>query len=263
MRILTAEASNAGDSVADVLASWSPAVAAVTSISPTDACTVATRLALRYAVQCWDVPRAGKAVFWKPVLPLQGVFRTEFLHRDESEPSAPSGALRVTLEWDGNPLHVLCAQLSSAAHDADWQLVQIARELSTAQGPAFLAVDAGGAGLPVWPAFSDVWSAAHWRSIEFPEAFDAGDAARSAFGLSTAAAPTTSPGVSSLLGARRVRLFCSEHFSVVRARHVAWIGSSDAYPLIADVTSRANGVENFGNAGSNGSLSRAESYSQS
>lgn len=258
MRVLTADATDAGDSIAGIFRAVSPAVAAVTSISPARACDVATERSLRYAVQCWDAPEAGKAIFWKPGIVLQGLYRTEFQTRDGLAAAAPSGLLRVTLLWDGDPLHVSCGQLSSVAEDGEWQLAQVAAELDDVHGAAVLAIDPAGARLPQWPGYADAWSSARWRSIAYPDLFDVGDAARASFGVVTDASRASTSEAALWLRGGRVKMFCSEHFAVVRARHYPWPHSSSSNgPLVADLTARANGGEN-----DEQSLGRTGTYSE-
>ncbi len=245
MRVLTADTTGAGDSIAGIFRGACPAIAAVTSISPAGACDVATERSMRYAVQCWDVHEAGKAIFWKPGIVLQGLYRTEFQTRDGLAAAAPCGLLRVTLLWDGDPLHVSCAQLSPVAEDAEWQLAQVAAELDDVHGRAVLAIDPAGARLPQWPGYADAWSSARWRSIAYPDLFDVGDAARASFGVSTGSSRASTSEAAEWLRGGPVRMFCSEHFSVVRARHYPWPNSTGGSgPHVADLTSRANGGEN-------------------
>jgi hypothetical protein len=253
MRVLTADAKGAGDSIAAIFHAASPAVAAVTSISPASACDVATERSLRYAVQCWDDPEAGKAIFWKPGIVLQGLYRTEFQTRDGLAAAVPSGLLRVTLLWDGHPLHVSCGQLSSIVEDGEWQLAQVAAELDDVQGAAVLAIDPAGARLPQWPGYADAWSSARWRSIAYPDPFDVADAARASFGVSTETSGASISDAAAWLRGGPVKMFCSEHFSVVRARHYPWPHSSGGSgPLVADLTARAGGGENGSEAYSTG-----------
>ncbi len=223
MRILAARAGSGADGAAIELAG--AVVAAVTSITPADACTLATKHALRYAVQCWDVPEEGKAIFWRPSLALQGLYRTQFVNRDPQRATSPSGMLRVTFLWNGEPLNVLCAQLSAVQDEAEWQLMQFARELDAAQGPTLLAVDAAGFELPARPSLVDVWSAAPMRAIAYATGVDLGEATRAAFGLpasreaaGAAAAPARFPEPDA-----PVRLYCSSHFSV---RQAEWRSSA-------------------------------------
>jgi len=245
MRVLTADATGSGDSIAAIFRAAGPAIAAVTSISPSAACDVATERALRYAVQCWDVPEAGKAIFWKPDIVLQGLYRTEFQTPDGLAAAVPTGLLRVTLLWDGDPLHVSCTQLSNVADDAHWQLGQVARELDDVHGRAVLAIDSAGARLPEWPGYSDAWSGARWRSIAYPRPFDVGDETRASFGVPTASSQAPVPKTSEWLRGGYVRMFCSDHFSITFARHHPSPDPSSAGgPLVADLASRANGPDN-------------------
>ena len=211
MRILAATAQDSTTAAARAIAAIDPLIAAVSAIAPADASAIATKHALRYAVQCWDVPEEGKAIFWKPSLLLQGLYRSQFQERDPS--MAPTGILRVTFSWNGQPLHVVCAQLSAVHEDTERQLLHISRELHDVAGPTLFSIDAGTTALPSWPALADVWSCARVREIAYESSAQLDSAVRSAFGLASAdGAAASAQGPPSA-----VRLFCSVHFSVLRA----------------------------------------------
>lgn len=240
VRIFTADGSGAGEYIADALRDTDATVAALVSISPADACTVATKLSLRYAVQCWDAHHEGKAIFWKPALALQGLYRTEFQRLDREPALAPRGLLRATVMWDGRPLHVVCAQLASD-DEAAWQIAQVARELSALRGPAIVAIDPGCARGPAWTEFNDAWRDARWRSISLAEGIDVGDAARAAFGVGVDARPPEAAAAVAPPGGS-LRLLCSKHFTVVHANRRAMYGPASQYsPLAAEIAPVANG----------------------
>jgi hypothetical protein len=182
VRILALDASRCGGDAGDLLTTTDPAVAAVVCISPADACSLASRQGLRYAVQCWDIPEAGKAIFWKPSIPLQGLYRAEFARRDGGR-DAGRGLLRVTLLWTARPLHMMCAQFSPEAREADWELVQAAREFEAVKGDVAIALDPGGIRLPALHGFRNASDAAGWRSLSYASDVDLGSVVRSAFGI--------------------------------------------------------------------------------
>ena len=216
MRLLTFDAMDSATSGDDVFDAADAPIAAVTSISPADACTVAAKHALRYAVQCWDAPTAGKAIFWKPFVAMQGLYRTEFQALD-TRGAEPSGLLRVTFSWSGRSLHVLCAQLAAVPEEAEWQSVQVARELSATHGPTVLAIEAGGTTLPPWPGYVDAWPAAHVRSIWYSGATDIGDVVRAAFGVGAANRNAAPAGTEPARGA--MRLFVTDDLTVLRSAY--------------------------------------------
>lgn len=236
MRVLTANAASLGGALADVLDAADPTIAAITSFTPAQACAVAASLSLRYAVQCWDVPEAGKAILWKPLVPLQALYRAEFEHRDGLGVRAGQcGLLRVTLVWDGQPLHVFCAEVANDPRDADWQMVQVARELEGVKDAPVLIAGLDHP-LPGWPELADAIASARWRSISYPVGNDLGVAARAAFGV-TAGAQSAGSASAEDLG-RLVRLLCSRDFSVVRAcQFVSSNVPGAAGPLIVDLSS--------------------------
>lgn len=249
MRVMTADGTGVGDSIAAALAAADPAIAAIASITPADACSAAAKLSLRYAVQCWDVPEAGKAIFWKPGITLQGLYRTEFARRDPNATSDPRGLLRVTFLWDGQPLHVLCVQFSTAPEEIDWQLVQVARELNAARGLTLLAIEPAAVRPPSWPGFTDVWSAARFRSVAYPSTLDAAEVARAAFGVTTGVGADAAFDTAAWLRGGSVRLFCSDQFFVLRASHRPWpYAASGNGPLVAELISYGNGGSKNGAA---------------
>ena len=211
MRIFAAAADDPG-AVAEAIARADPLIAAVSSITPADACAVATKRALRYAVQCWEVPEEGKAIFWKPALLLQGLYRAQFRSRDLQR-GAPAGLLRVTFLWNGDPLHVLCAQLSPA-DDAEWQAAQMGQELDDARGPVLFAIDCAGLAPPSWPALQDAWSAAQVRAVHYGVDVDLARASRAAFGIPVGDAQGA-PAVDD--APCRMRLLLSDHFTIARS----------------------------------------------
>jgi hypothetical protein len=227
MRVLAANAASMGTGIAAILETAQPVIAAIVSLSPTDACSIAAKLSLRYAVQCWEDPADGKAIFWKPSVALQGLYRVEFLaHDDGRDTREKRGLLRVTLVWDSQPLHVYCTQLSTAPHAADRQLVQVARELEGPRGATVLAADPGGARLPAWPRLPDALVTAQWRSIAYPQGADIGAVARGAFGVDPASEATAAEQAGT--GSGVPRLFCSKEFSVHRVFHAASLGPRGA-----------------------------------
>ena len=247
MRILAATAQDSPDAAGRAIAALDPVVTAVSAITPDDACTIAAKHSIRYAVQSWDVPEEGKAIFWKPSLQLQGLYRTQFQSRDPAGP--PSGMLRVTFLWNGEPLHVMCVQVSAVREDADWQLLQISRELDEARGPTLLAIDPGPFAVPAWPALADVWSCAGVRAIAYESAVQLDAEARSAFGV----VPPRTPALGDDAPACWMRLLCSVHFSVIRAaRRRAAASPRGCAAISADVvlaeSEIALGVERAGGA---------------
>ena len=241
MRVMAADGCGAGESFADVFLVAGPAIAAITSISPADACALAAHLSLRYAVQCWDDQEAGKAIFWKPAIAVQGLYRTEFHDRSGRAALEPHGLLRVTFLWDGRPLDVLCAHLSVARDQADWEMVQIGRELNAA-GRTLLTVGPAGGSAPAWPGFVDAWSAARWRWIAYPSSFDIGDAARASFGVPGTSTATALQNPADSMRGSPLRLYCSDDFAVLGATYRPRIGSRDPNgPLIADLAPEVNG----------------------
>jgi hypothetical protein len=241
MRVMAADERGAGESFGDVFLAADPAIAAVTSISPADACALAANLSLRYAVQCWNDQESGKAIFWKPAIAMQGLYRTEFQDRSGRAPLEPHGLLRVTFLWDGRPLNILCADMSAAAEQADWEMVQVARELAAAAGPSILAIGRATAQAPSWPGFVDAWSAARWRWIAYPSTFDIGDATRASFGVAAATSGAINDPAASMRGGP-ARLYCSDDFAVLGATYRPRLGSRIADgPLTADLAPVANG----------------------
>ena len=209
-----------GTGLVGTLETTEPVIAAVMSLSPADACSIAAKLSLRYAIQCWEDPAGGKAIFWKPAVALQGLYRVEFKERDgHGLAGEKRGLLRVTLVWDGRPLHVYCAQLSDSPRSADWQLVQLAREVEGARGATILVADPGGARLPAWPRLPDAEATALWRSIAYPQGADIGAVARVAFGID----PVAQHGALERgeVRGRIPRVFCSSDFSVHRVCQAA------------------------------------------
>ena len=244
MRILTVDAAWLGTGVADIIEAADPSIAAITSLSPADACSVATRLSWRYAIQCWNVPLAGKAVMWKPVIPLHGLYRAEFRDSNGMPGLDVYGLLRVTLMWDGTPLHVHCAQFADSSQEANWQLVQAARELESVNGAAIVfAFDPGASQLPAWPGLSDAWKTARCRSIGVPPELDLGAAARAAFGVMTPDRAQAKLRLDSG-GRSRMRLLCSQHFSAIRA-HVGPVpGDLDQRgSLVVDLAPTPDSIE--------------------
>ena len=243
MRVLTASGFGGRNWIADVFSDADPTIVAATSVSPAEACAVATDRSLYYAVQCWDDPQRGKAIFWKPVIALQGLYRTEFQRSESYASTAQEGLLRVTFLWDGRPLHVLCAQLAAVAEEADRQIAQVAREVAAARGAALVAIEPAAVRLPELPGFSDAWTAARWRSIVPPTTRDAGEVARSSFGLPAGAGASSGSAaeVAAWLHGGALRLFCSEYFSVVRACYRPSQESPDIGPLVVDLTAHADG----------------------
>jgi hypothetical protein len=225
-----------GNCIDDVFADADPTIVAATSVSPAEACAVATERSLHYAVQCWDDPLRGKAIFWKPVIALQGLYRTEFQNRGASANVEQSGLLRVTFVWDGRPLHVLCAQLARAAEEADLQIAQVAREAAAARGAALVAIEPTAAAPLEWPGYSDAWTAARWRSIVPPGAFDVGEVARSSFGLPARSSSGSGVEVAAWLRGGRLRLLCSEYFSVVRACYRPSQEEAGTGPVVVELT---------------------------
>lgn len=241
MRVLTASGASLGADATDVLGVLNPTIAAVVSLSPDDACFVASKLSLRYAIQCWDNPDGGKAIFWKTSVPMQGLYRAEFRDRD-SRTDRMRGLLRVTLLWDGRPLHVFCVSVSESPEEAAWQLVQTAREVDSVRGAIILAIDAAAAKLPEWPHLVDAWSRAPWRSLAYPSTFDLGLETHAAFGLPRS--HPEAPAHKESANESPIRLLCSDALSVVRARlHVSGRGAPSGDVLVVDLSSAANGDE--------------------
>jgi hypothetical protein len=238
VRVLTANGFDR-NWIDEVFADEDPTIVAATSVSPAEACAVATERSLHYAVQCWDDPLRGKAIFWKPVIALQGLYRTEFQDRGAGS-GEQSGLLRVTFLWDGHPLNVLCAQLARRSEEDDLQIAQVAREASAARGAALVAIEPAPLASPEWPGFSDAWTAARWRSIVPPGAFDVGEVARSSFGLAAIASSGSGKEVAAWLQGGRLRLLCSEYFSVVRARYRPSQEAAGNGPLVVDLTADAD-----------------------
>jgi hypothetical protein len=244
VRVLTANGASLGDALADVLSDANPTIAAITSLTPAQACAIAARLSLRYAIQCWDTPQAGKAILWKPVVPLQALYRAEFGNRKGQTAGIDQrGLLRVTLLWDGRPLSVYCTEFANDPRDADWQMVQVARELEAVKDATIIAAGPDRR-LPAWPGLTDAIAAARWRSIAYPAGKDLSDAARAAFGVATAVKSTSSaadePG-------GLVRLLCSGDFSVVRVSQTANSNAPGAVgPLIVDLAPASNGDDATG-----------------
>jgi hypothetical protein len=245
VRVLTANGASLGDALADVLSDANPTIAAITSLTPAQACAIAAKLSLRYAIQCWDAPQAGKAILWKPVVPLQALYRAEFGNRKGQTPGVDQrGLLRVTLLWDGRPLHVYCTEFANDPHDADWQLVQVARELEAVKDATIVAAGPD-RGLPAWPGLTDAIAAARWRSIAYPPGKDLGDAARAAFGVAVAAKSASPAGADEPGGL--VRLLCSGDFSVVRVSQTVKSNAPGAVcPLIVDLAPASNGDDSAG-----------------
>jgi hypothetical protein len=236
VRVIAASGVSSGDAVAAFLAKNDPTIAAVVGISPADACAIADALTLRYAIQCWDAHDEGKAVFWKPSVALHGLYRAAFVGRTAPSTGGQRGLLRVTLLWDGRPLDVFCAQLSAAGQEADWQFVDVARELGSARGATLLAIAS-----PNIPAgglrdLVDASDAAPWRVVVLPSDHDVSHIARRAFGLATEpgldARPV--PGFDSDGGS--LALLCAPEFDVVRLSDIAAASESSLRrALVADL----------------------------
>jgi len=256
VRVLIASGALAGSTVAQMLVRFSPSIAAVTSLSPAQACSTADELSLRYALQCWDDDSLGKAIFWTPALEVLDVHRSEFARRVPEDRAPLRGVLRVTLRWESRPLQVLCAQLAHDRVEADWQAAQIAREIETASGATLALVDDNGAAIDTLAPLTEAASSAPWRTVWFSAPHDPLEAVRAAFGVpgpsggSRPAAPQPSG----------LHLFTSAHLSVLRLLQCE--GGSDAAcaAVAADIVS-SPADEDDRETRAAASASRAESRS--
>jgi hypothetical protein len=228
--VLAANAAALGSDISSLLAAADPAIAAITALSPSDACALATERSLRYAVQCWDEAPLGKCVLWKPSLDLLGLYRLEFTQTDLDGDFFSRGLLRVALRWDGRPLHVFAAQFAPDATQTRMQFVQTAREAEAFDAMTIVAADGDGVDLPDLPGYVDCWSAAHHRTFAMPSTVDLGAAARAAFGIGTstdlgvgASAPLTSNA--------GVRVYSTADLAVRSSRR--WAGALG--PVTVDV----------------------------
>jgi hypothetical protein len=236
VRVLAASCVISRDGAADLIARTDPTIAAVIGISSADACSVASALSLRYAIQSWDADGSGKAVFWKSSVALHGLYRSEFSKRAGWGDGEKRGVLRVTLLWDGRPLDIFCAQLSVTRPEADWQLVDVAREMEAARGESLLAIQSAIAPMPQLRGYSDAAKAAPWRSVVCPAHCDISGAARFAFGFEP---PSDEPARAGREAAQRgvpIRVYCSSGFAVVRMRDdTASAGPAFESALVVDL----------------------------
>jgi hypothetical protein len=232
VRVLIASGALAGASVAQTLVRFRPSIAAVTALSPADACGIADQLSLRYALQCWDDDRLGKAIFWTPSLEVLGVYRLEFVRRAHDDRSPLRGLLRVTLRWEGRALNVLSAQLAHDRAEADWQAAQIAREIENAAGATLALIDDNGAAIDALAPLVDASASAPWRTVWFAGNRDPADAVRAAFGL-----PSGIDAGSAGAQPCGLHLFTSGHFAVLRVLQVDGDPAAACAAVAADLVS--------------------------
>ena len=228
--MLAANAAALGSDISSLLAAADPAIAAITALSPSDACALATERSLRYAVQCWDEASLGKCVLWKPVLDLLGLYRLEFT-ADLGGDFVSRGLLRVALRWDGRPLHVFAAQFAPDAAQARMQFVQTAREAEAFSAMTIVAADGDGADLPDLPGYVDCWSGARHRSLAMPSTADLGAAARAAFGVGASTDLGVGASTRPLVSKAGVRVYSTPDLAVRSSRR--WAGALG--PVTVDV----------------------------
>jgi hypothetical protein len=221
VRVLIARGASGHARTLETIAPEDPDIAAVTSITPADACTVAEALSMAYAVQSWDDDVFGKALLWKPRLQLLASRRMEFL-KSERRASAPTrGMLTVTLKWNDRPLDVACLQFSREPFEAELQLVAAARELAMLERATIVAADSGGCDPALLPSLQDSWSMAQWHAIALPPEQDLAQAARGAFGLTPDLSPDDLHARYRRSRKPQLRILHSSQLSVLRARRIA------------------------------------------
>jgi hypothetical protein len=220
VRVLIARGSTGRAAMLGTIASAQPDIAAITSVTPADACMLASEASLRYAVQHWEDDPFGKAILWKPSLGLRGARRIDFTKSPMRSSSPTRGLLKIGLEDEGRQLDVLCVQFSREPLEAELQLVAAAREVAELDRPTIVAADSGGCDPGLLPSLRDVWMTARWHSISIPSGEDLANATRNAFGL-----PSTSAETDHARYSRhrlpQLRLLHSAHLSVVRASRIA------------------------------------------
>jgi hypothetical protein len=144
------------------------------------------------------------------------LYRAEFGSRMGRSAGGQRGLLRVTLLWDGRPLDVFCAHLSPARQEADWQLVDVARELGGLRNPTILAISSDSVPLGEFHGLVDTAKAAPWRSVELPSERDVSETARGAFGLGLLSEADATHAQSRAPISDALALWCSPDFDVVR-----------------------------------------------